>query len=65
MTGSPGSRRLDTCRDRVYCQERLIRRKPGLLSGDIWMKHSNFTVTPVIYENRHKEIGIADATTCL
>jgi hypothetical protein len=28
----------------AYCQERLIRLKPGLLSGDIWMKHSTFII---------------------
>jgi hypothetical protein len=26
----------------VYCRERLIRLKPGLLSGNIWIKKSNF-----------------------
>jgi len=42
MIGSPGFSRLDVCRDRASCRERLIRLKPGLLNGDIRMKHATF-----------------------
>jgi hypothetical protein len=34
--------RWDASRDRASCRERLIRLKPGLLSGAIWMKHATF-----------------------
>jgi hypothetical protein len=37
MIGSPGFRRWDACRVTVAYRDRLIRRKPGLLRGDIWI----------------------------
>jgi hypothetical protein len=35
-------RRWDAGRDRADCRERLIRLKPGRLSGDIWIMYSTF-----------------------
>jgi hypothetical protein len=42
----------------AYCRERLIRLKPGLLTGDIWMKHSTF-----ISQNSGSDVRIISQTS--
>jgi len=42
MIWSPGFSRWISAGAAAYCGERLIRLKPGLLSGDSWLTCSNF-----------------------